>query len=243
MKKPRHGENRCTAHKKNGERCLKAAIAGGTVCIKHGGAARQIREKAQRRLAEAADLMAARLLGFATDAGVPENVALTAVRDALDRAGISAKTAVEIEISAKPWELVFSGISAGPRPDSEPQPTALAELTESVADDESEVLGEIDDDEIDADLPLFQPQRESVDVLDVEIEAIPAEYTDAGPTTPGRDDSSASEPWRPDVDPLGMSGPLSGPVGSGLMPLSEAVEAAASLRAREAARLRDMRRR
>ena len=49
---------RCTAHKKNGERCNKIAIAGGNVCTHHGGKARQVRENAQCRLAEAADLLA-----------------------------------------------------------------------------------------------------------------------------------------------------------------------------------------
>ena len=42
---------------------------------------------------------------------------LTAIRDALDRGGVSAKTAVEVEVSAKPFERVFDAIESGRRSD------------------------------------------------------------------------------------------------------------------------------
>lgn len=46
---------RCTATAKGtGERCKRAAILGGTVCVKHGGAAPAVRAAAERRKAEAA---------------------------------------------------------------------------------------------------------------------------------------------------------------------------------------------
>ena len=54
----------------------------------------------------------------------PDPVKLAAIRDALDRAGLKPITAVDLEVSTKPWEAVFEGISkvvAGPR-----DPEALA---------------------------------------------------------------------------------------------------------------------
>ena len=80
-------------------------MLGGNVCRSHGGAAKQVREKAQRRLAQAADVLVQRLLSFALDGNVDDPVALRAIQDALDRAGLSPKTAVEIEI--KPFERIF----------------------------------------------------------------------------------------------------------------------------------------
>jgi hypothetical protein len=53
-----NNENRCGAHRKNGERCLKIAIRGATVCRFHGGAAGHVRRKARERLELAADRMA-----------------------------------------------------------------------------------------------------------------------------------------------------------------------------------------
>ncbi|MBW0273213.1 hypothetical protein ATM97_24325 [Nocardia sp. MH4] len=55
--------------------------------------------------------MAEKLLGIATDDDAPYAVKLAAIKDALDRAGVSAKTAVEVEVNLKPWEKVFESIS------------------------------------------------------------------------------------------------------------------------------------
>lgn len=55
---------RCRAHRKSGERCKRYAIAGGWVCMAHGGAAPQVRAAALRRLEEgAARALALRTLG------------------------------------------------------------------------------------------------------------------------------------------------------------------------------------
>ena len=101
-------ERRCTAHKKNGERCKNAARLGGTVCGFHGGRAPAVIAKARERLALAADRMARELLGIATGAE-SEAVKLAAVKDALDRAGLGAKTEVALEL--KPWEPILADVA------------------------------------------------------------------------------------------------------------------------------------
>lgn len=101
---------RCSAHRRNGAQCAKVAMEAQTVCGTHGGRAPQAKAKARRRIDEAADRMAARLLGFAENENVPAYVALQAVESALDRAGLSAKTAVELTVGRDPWEEVMGDV-------------------------------------------------------------------------------------------------------------------------------------
>ena len=55
--------------------------------------------------------MACELLKMATDGNVADSVKLAAIRDALDRAGLAAKNAVEVELGPpKPYEQIFDGI-------------------------------------------------------------------------------------------------------------------------------------
>ncbi|SON62250.1 hypothetical protein MSIMFI_03771 [Mycobacterium simulans] len=103
-----HPNQRCKAHRKNGEQCRKWAIAGSTVCRTHGGAAKQVRNAARVRLANAADRLARELLKMATDDKVSDSVKLAAIRDALDRGGVSVKA--EVELTAKPYEDIFESI-------------------------------------------------------------------------------------------------------------------------------------
>jgi hypothetical protein len=82
------------------------------VCDFHGAKAPQVKRKARERLEEAADRLARELLRMATDPAVPESVRLSAIKDALDRGGVSAKTAVEVEVGLpKPWELIMDGVT------------------------------------------------------------------------------------------------------------------------------------
>jgi hypothetical protein len=101
---------RCTADTQAGKPCRRYAIRGGNVCRVHGGAAPQVKAKARRRLDEAADRMARELLNIATGAE-SEAVKLAAVRDALDRAGLAAKTAVEVSVEQPPWMELLGDVA------------------------------------------------------------------------------------------------------------------------------------
>lgn len=62
---------RCKATNRWGEQCAKWAMKGSVVCNKHGGAAPQVRRKAQERIAMAQDDAASTLIKFMSDKTVP----------------------------------------------------------------------------------------------------------------------------------------------------------------------------
>lgn len=108
----------CVAHKKTGARCGKYAIIGATVCRFHGGAAGHVRRAAKARIDNAADRMARVLLGMAADANTPHAVRLAAIKDALDRAGLSARQALDVTHELKPYEQILERVARGERPGS-----------------------------------------------------------------------------------------------------------------------------
>src|SRR5881394_455729 len=77
-------KGRCKATNRQGKRCGKPPIFGGTVCRKHGGAAPQVQLAAAERL-KALELPAiVRLEELMQQKEFP-SVAIAAVKDALDR--------------------------------------------------------------------------------------------------------------------------------------------------------------
>jgi hypothetical protein len=103
---------RCVAtNNKTGERCRNWAIRGGAVCRYHGGATGHVKAKARERIERALDLMAMELLGIALGAE-SESVRLAAIRDALDRGGLTAKAALEVSAAdPQPYEEMLRGIT------------------------------------------------------------------------------------------------------------------------------------
>lgn len=122
---------RCQARRSNGEPCRRYAYVGATVCGHHGGKAPQVKRKARQRIDEAADRMAKALLGIAESAE-SEAVKLRAIIEALDRAGLTPKTAVELSVAEPaPWQGMLAGIARMPLDESQrrrgliPEPLAL----------------------------------------------------------------------------------------------------------------------
>lgn len=196
---------RCTAHRKNGDRCRKWAIRGGNVCTHHGGKARQTVEKARRRLAENADRGAKQLLALAFDKKQPAEIRLKATLQLLDRAGVNAKTAVDVEVAVRPWEMILGSVSDSLESGSRSEYRAR--------------IGNPEPSPAPADEPT-PAAFESVDhsILDAEIVA-------EEPETEKREHD-------PDVDVMNVfGGPLGpfGPAGGGMMSLEDAVAAQAEM--------------
>lgn len=115
----------------------------GPLCRYHGGSTAHIKRKARERIEQALDRMARELLGIATSAE-SEAVRLAAVKDALDRGGLNAKTAVEVEVGSKPFERLFSGLANYGATDGEPPPTPTALPMYADSDDSGDTADPID---------------------------------------------------------------------------------------------------
>jgi hypothetical protein len=197
---------RCTARRSDGsgEQCRKWAIRGGTTCATHGSGTKAAKRKARERLELAADRMARQLLKMATDENVSDAVKLNAIRDCLDRAGVSARTAVDVSVTAPLYEAIFESMELGG------SRAAFRGEPECVTDDHTPALAGV---------------TESVaDALDVEIVD-----DDAGPFTPGDLERGSPFDSAPEWSPFAPTTP---PPEAGLMPFDAAVSAAAEMQRR-----------
>lgn len=114
-----HAERQCVATNTKGERCRSYAIPGGRVCRNHGGATRHVKEAARIRLEMASNRLVGKLVEIAFDDSRPAAVQLDAIKDSLNRAGLTKPAQVEVG-PIKPFEEVFDSI-ASYRPGSEPE--------------------------------------------------------------------------------------------------------------------------
>ncbi|MFV9634848.1 hypothetical protein [Mycobacterium neumannii] len=117
-----------------------------------------------------------RLIGFALDddADMPPAVALAAIRDALDRAGLNPKTAVEVEVGPTPaFQQLFTGIDRSVRRDGTRVPEQPAPALPA-----PEIL--------DAEIVLDTPARDGPETRPER----PRTPTTPGSATPGRPETA-----------------------------------------------------
>lgn len=99
----------CTATNRQGERCRRQPIPGGTVCVMHGGRLPQTVAAAKRRLLEAVEPAISRLLtyidsppGLCGVCGRSDDTGaiVRAAQVVLDRAGLHPSLTVEVQPAA-----------------------------------------------------------------------------------------------------------------------------------------------
>jgi hypothetical protein len=123
--------SKCVARKKDGTPCKRSPIKGANVCRAHGGAAPQVQRKAQERIAHASDVAVMKLLALMQDPDVPKAVQAAVARDLLDRANVTGKTTVEIEVPL--WQQILDGIVATVPTDGDTTMRPFAEGQEPLA--------------------------------------------------------------------------------------------------------------
>jgi hypothetical protein len=109
-------ETRCRAKarwgKFKGQQCRMWAIRGGPVCRKHGGSLPNVKRAAAAKLAMAANPAIEKLIHIAlVKRGVDDRDRIRAICAILDRAGITGKTEITIEV--KPWQDMLRRIGGG----------------------------------------------------------------------------------------------------------------------------------
>jgi hypothetical protein len=104
--------------------CMAVPIRGANVCQKHGGSIPAVIDAAKRRLQEASEIAAMRLIRL-TGARDEENVRvraqdrIAAIGSVLDRAGV--KGGVEVDLKASGFERVLADLfGAEPEPEAAP---------------------------------------------------------------------------------------------------------------------------
>jgi hypothetical protein len=135
-----------------------------------------------------------RLLGFAENENVPAYVALAAVQDALDRAGLKAPTQVEVDVK-QPYEELLEGVAV----------VGVARITRA---ESREHRG----------LPALAGPTDPDAPIDAEVVEDPArDMGDAHPDIDGEPPKGERRGFRP--DPASATGPS-----RGLVTMEEAVE-------------------
>jgi hypothetical protein len=114
--KPEVAAHRCIAHRKNGDRCKRASLVGQRVCGHHGGKSRKSLAAARRRLMENADPAVKQLAKIAYDEKVPIETRLKATLALIDRAGLTPRAALEVEVGPSlPYQQILEHIESGSR--------------------------------------------------------------------------------------------------------------------------------
>ena len=105
------GAGQCAARRQDGNPCGMAPIRGAAVCKMHGGAAPQVRRKAQERLALAAEDAASVLIHMMQDPDLSAADQYRAATAVLDRAGIRSGSELAVTLQERqPWETALEGM-------------------------------------------------------------------------------------------------------------------------------------
>ncbi|WP_157553818.1 HGGxSTG domain-containing protein [Microbacterium hominis] len=100
----------CSARTVSGQPCKRPPIKGSNVCRAHGGAAPQVRAKAQVRILMSADAAAAKLIEMIHSKKVDDRTKLLAVKDLLDRANLSGTQSIEVGVTKRDFSDVVSDV-------------------------------------------------------------------------------------------------------------------------------------
>ncbi|WP_237085003.1 hypothetical protein [Mycobacteroides abscessus] len=164
--------------------------------------------------------MAEQLLKMATDPNVADAVKLSAIKDALDRGGVTAKTVATVEITAKPFEEIFDAdvvVTAGGRADYR--------RSRGIADDSDTPTALVSS----TDIPPLEPS-DSFSPIDVEF----SDDESGNVRSQGRPMSRDDAQRQPYGTLAGQTGPFCGEA-EGMQSLEDAVEAQAEMRRRATA--------
>ncbi|NPC43125.1 hypothetical protein [Nocardioides sp. zg-1230] len=96
---------RCKATNRWGEQCAKWAMKGSVVCNKHGGAAPQVRRKAQERILMAQDDAASMLVKAMGDKRIPFSE-----RRKVAEFLLTYENRNEVKVMIEPWQEALDGI-------------------------------------------------------------------------------------------------------------------------------------
>lgn len=102
----------CQKHRTNGDPCRAFAIKGADYCDAHGGRTPRGKAAAQKRLLEAADDAAGVLIKIMSDPKVPASDRRQAARDLLDRAGLSPRQVVEMDVTTHDGDSALDNMLA-----------------------------------------------------------------------------------------------------------------------------------